>query len=102
MKAAKASTDSSCEKTGRVWIWVKKEIPNLKEIPILKEAIVDIKLVVVDELIDATILRTSDAEQVTQRANQQHSKYLWRAVPAKRTGKFVVQGDLRANSSRLR
>jgi len=93
MKTAKASTDTVSEKTGRVWIWVEEAIPTLEE------TIVDIKLTLVYELIDATILQTSDAEQVTQKANQKYPKYLWRTVPCERTGEFVVQGNLRADPS---
>ena len=94
MATAKAGMDSSREKNQRVWIWVEEAIPTLEE------TIVDIKLTVVNELIDATLLRTSDAEQVIRKANQQYSKYLWQAVPGERTGEFVVQGDLRDAPSR--
>jgi len=89
MKTAKGSTGAFSERTGRVWIWVQEAIPTLQE------TIAVIKLKVVDELIDATILRMGDAEQVTRRANQEYSKYRWRPVPARATGEFVVQGELR-------
>ena len=92
MKTAKASAGSVSETSGRVWIWVEEAIPTLQE------TIRCTKLKVVDELIDATVLRTSDAEQVTRKANQEYSKYLWRAVPAERGGECVVQGDLRADT----
>ena len=88
MKTARASSDSYSEKTGRAWIWVKEDTP------ILEETIVEIKLTVVNELIDATILQTTDAELVTRKANEEYSKYLWRPVPCERTGEFVVQGEL--------
>jgi len=89
MESAKGSTGTSSEKAGQVWIWVQEAIPTLEE------TIVVIKLKVVDELIDATILQTRDAEQVTQKANQEYSKYLWQPVPARGAGEFVVQGKLR-------
>ena len=95
MTTAAASTDTVCEKPGRAWIWVEDDAS-----PTLDEAVVRTKLTLVNELIDASTLQTSDAEQVTQKANQKYPKYLWRAVPARRTGEFVVQGDLRANPSR--
>jgi len=95
MKTAEASTDNTCEKTGRVWIWVEEAIPTFVE-----KTLKDIKLTVVNELIDATILQSTGAELVTRKASQQYSKYLWQAVPGKRTGEFVVQGDLRADESR--
>jgi len=94
METAKAST--FLEKNGRVWIWVEEAIPTLEE------TIADVKLTLVNELIDATILSTSDAEQVTRKANQQYSKYLWRAEPCERTGEFVVQGELPRDPSRHR
>jgi hypothetical protein len=81
MKTAEAST---------AWIWVEEAIPTLEE------TLVEIKLTLVYELLDATILQTSAAEQVTQKANQKYPNYLWQAVPCQRTGEFVVQGDLRA------
>ena len=95
MTTAAASTDIVSQKPGRVWIWVDEEA-----IPTLEQAVVEIELTLVNELIDATTLQTSDAEQVTQKANQKYPKYLWRAVPAGRAGESVVQGDLRADPSR--
>lgn len=89
MKTVEASTDTVSKKTGRVWIWVQEATPTLEQ------TLVVIKLTVVHELVDATILQTSDAEQVTQEANQKYPKYLWQAVPCRRTGEFVVQGNLR-------
>ena len=91
MKTVEARTDTVSKNTGPVWIWVEEAIPTLEE------TLVAIKLTVVYELIDATILQTSDAEQVTQKANQKYPKYLWQAVPCRSTGEFVVQGNLRAN-----
>jgi len=89
MVIAKAGSDTPSENRGRVWIWVQEAIPTLEE------TIAVIRLKVVDELIDATILQTNDAEQVTRKANQEYSNYLWRPVPARGTGEFVVQGELR-------
>ena len=67
MTTAAASTDTVSEKPGRVGIWVEEEA-----IPTLEEALVDIKLALVNELIDATTLQTFDAKQVTQKANQKY------------------------------
>ena len=67
--------------SGEVWIWIETEVAPSK-------------LTVVEELYDATILLTADAEQVTRKADQEYPKYLWRPVPATGTGKFVVQGEL--------
>ena len=89
METAEGSRGTSSEKTGQVWIWVQEAIPRLEE------TIVVIKLKVVDELIDATILQPSDAEQVTRKANQEYSEYLGQPVPARGVGEFVVQGKLR-------
>jgi hypothetical protein len=89
MKTARPNSDSYSEETGRVWIWVKEDTP------ILEETIVQIKLTVVNELIDATILQTTDADLVIRKANEEYSTYLWRSVPCERTGEFVVQGELR-------
>jgi hypothetical protein len=77
------------ESSGQVWIWVKESIPSLQD------SIVAIKLTVVNELIDASILNTAEAEQVIRRANQEYSKYRWQPVPARGSDRFVVQGELR-------
>jgi hypothetical protein len=69
-----------------VWIWVETEVTPSK-------------LVVVEELIDATILHTADAEQITGKANQEYSTYLWQPVPCRGPGEFVVRGQLRSNKS---
>jgi len=65
-------------------------------IPTLEETIVAIKMKVVDELICATTLNANTAKQVTHKANQEYSKYRWRAVPTRDTGEFVVEGEARA------
>jgi hypothetical protein len=82
---AKAARGRASETKGRVWIWVE-------------ESITSSKLTVVDELIDATILQRADAEQITRKANQEYSKYLWQPVPATRTDEFVVRGESRAHT----
>ena len=69
-----------------VWIWVETEIAPSK-------------LTVAEELVDATVLQTADAEQVSRKANQEYSKYLWQPVPAGDPGEFVVRGQLRSNKS---
>ena len=56
MATAKTITDNSCEKTGRVWIWVAEAIPTFVE-----GTLFDMKLTVVNELIDATVLQPSGA-----------------------------------------
>jgi hypothetical protein len=70
-----------------VWIWVETEVASPK-------------LTVVEELVDATVLQTSDAEQVSRKANQEYSKCLWQPVPCKCAGEFVVPGELRSTNSR--
>ena len=65
-----------------VWIWVEKPVTSSK-------------LTVVDELIDATVLNTADAVKISRKANQEHAKYLWRLVPIRKSGTFVVQGNPR-------
>lgn len=69
----------------RAWIWVEKA-----DSP---------KLMVVDELIDATLLKSSDAELVCRRANEKFGSYRWNPVPARVAGQFVVQGEQRVGSS---
>jgi len=80
----------TAKSSGQVWIWLEESIPSLEE------SIVALKLTVVDELIDASILNTAEAEQVIRRANQEYSKYLWQPVPTRDSGKFVVKGELRS------
>jgi hypothetical protein len=65
-----------------VWIWVEKPIASSK-------------LTIVDELIDATVLKTGDAEHITRKANEEYTKYLWHRVPVRSRGKFVVRGERR-------
>jgi hypothetical protein len=66
----------------KVWIWVERPIASSK-------------LTMVDELIDATVLKRADAEQIAQKANEVHPKYQWRRVPVRARGKFVVRGERR-------
>jgi hypothetical protein len=65
-----------------VWIWVEKPIASSK-------------LTIVDELIDATVLKKADAEQITQKATEEYPKYRWHRVAARNRGKFVVRGERR-------
>jgi hypothetical protein len=69
--------------SGGVWIWVEKPIASSK-------------LTIVDELIDATVLKTADAEQIAHKANEEYPKYRWHRVAARSRGKFVVGGERRA------
>ena len=69
-----------------VWIWVQEPIESSK-------------LRIVNELIDATELSPRDAEQITGKANQEYSTYLWQPVPCRGPGEFVVRGQLRSNKS---
>jgi hypothetical protein len=85
--------ETASENSQQVWIWVEESIPSLEE------SIVAIKLTLVNELIDASILDTTGAEQVTRKATQEYSKYLWRPVPTRDSGKFVVQGELRSEAN---
>jgi hypothetical protein len=66
----------------KVWIWVEKPIASSE-------------LKIVDELIDATVLKTAEAEQIAHKANEEHPKYLWHRVPVRSRGKFVVRGERR-------
>jgi hypothetical protein len=65
-----------------VWIWVEKPIASSK-------------LTIVDELIDATTLKTGDADYITLKANEKYPKYLWHRVAVRSRGKFVVRGARR-------
>ncbi|HXJ88414.1 MAG TPA: hypothetical protein VMS18_16445 [Candidatus Binatia bacterium] len=69
--------------SGEVWIWVMRPIASSK-------------LTIVDELIDATILKAADAEQITRKANAKYRSYLWQPVPIRKQGRFVVRGERRA------
>jgi hypothetical protein len=66
----------------KVWVWVEKPIASSK-------------LTIVDELIDATVLKRADAEQITQKANEEYPKYLWHRVAVWTRGKFVARGERR-------
>jgi hypothetical protein len=66
-----------------VWIWVREPIASSK-------------LTIVDELIDATVLTTADAQQISRKANKKHAKFVWRPVPVRSPrGQFVVRGQPR-------
>jgi len=67
---------------GNVWIWVEKPIASSK-------------LTIVDELIDATVLKRADADQITNKANEKYPKYLWHRVAVRSRGEFVVLGERR-------
>ena len=67
---------------GQVWIWVQ-------------EPIVSSKSTLVDELIDATVLKTVDAQLMTHKANESCAQYLWHFAPCRKA--FVVQGKRRDN-----
>jgi hypothetical protein len=94
METARASIGSTSKISGQVWIWVEESIPSLEE------SIVPLKLIIVNELLDASILDATGAEQVTRKANEEYSKYLWQPVPTRDPGKFVVRGELRPDPSR--
>ena len=68
--------------SGEVWIWVKKPVASST-------------LTIVDELIDATVLRTADAEQICRKANAKYGNFLWQPVPTRQEGKVVVRGERR-------
>jgi hypothetical protein len=68
---------------GSVWIWVEKPIATSK-------------LTIVDELIDATVLKAGDADHITLKANDKYPKYLWHRVAVRSRGKFVVRGERRS------
>ena len=65
-----------------VWIWFEDQIDPPK-------------LMIVDELIDATVLKTADAEHLSRKANETYTKYLWHPAPTRSPGKFVVRGQPR-------
>jgi len=71
-----------------VWIWVENPVGSSE-------------LKLVDELIDATELPTADAVQISQKANQLRSDYLWQMVPCRKSGTFVVKGNLRPRQNSL-
>jgi len=79
-----------------VWIWVETEVPTT--ILEARPDITSFKLRVVDEEIDASTLQTEDAQKISRKANQEYSKYLWQAVPARNAGEFVVRGELRSDA----
>ena len=81
--------------SSEVWIWVETE-EGTQAGGVL--SITPSKLVVVEELVDATILQTADAELITGKANQEYSNYLWQPVLARDPGEFVVRGQLRSKS----
>src|SRR5215813_13585688 len=81
METPEAGTSRTSEMEGRVWIWIEE--PDKFHS----------KLVVVEEVVDATILQEIDAEKVTRHANQDFPKYLWQPVLAT-DDKFVVRGEL--------
>jgi hypothetical protein len=83
METPEAGASRTSEMKGRVWIWIEE--PDKFHS----------KLVVVEEVIDATILQEIDAEKVTRQANQDYPEYLWQPVLARDIDKFVVRGELR-------
>jgi hypothetical protein len=78
------------------WIWVEVEVPTT--ILNAHPDITSFKLRVVDEIIDASTLQTEDAEKISRKANQDYSRYLWKLVPARNAGEFVVRGELRSDA----
>lgn len=68
--------------SGEVWIWVRKTLTSSK-------------LMIVDDLVDATVLETSAAEQISRKAKAKYRNYLWQTVPVREQGKVVVRGERR-------
>lgn len=69
---------------GEVWIWVEQPIASSK-------------LTIVDELIDATVLKTEDAQLIARKANEDYNQYLWYPAACRERGAFVVRGERRDN-----
>lgn len=71
-------------RVGEVWIWVEEPIGSSK-------------LTIVDELIDATELKTEDAQLITRKANKDYAQYAWCPIRCRKRGVFVVRGERRDN-----
>lgn len=84
MKVEKEEMEVAQHRGAEVWIWVERPIESSK-------------LTVVDELIDATELKTEDAELITRKANQDYAQYAWCPTPCRKRGIFVVRGERRDN-----